>query len=146
MPCTTSIFPFKFPPGSSRTWTWELVPSIQGIPIKNGEQTIFGYCHGNNLRDSIIITAPKYYGGLLGVSFKLGTPPNEISDLRDSRNATVIYGDTSKYFGTVDEEWQIKGYSVDSLANVYSNDSIFQDFMSKDTSGHQKKRLFPSNR
>ncbi|MHB8581159.1 MAG: T9SS type A sorting domain-containing protein [Ignavibacteriaceae bacterium] len=126
MPCTTSEFPHSFPPGTSRIWTWELVPSILGIPTQDGEQTIYGYCHGNGAKDSIKIMEPKYYGGRLDVSYKLGTPANKIQSLRDSLNATVISRDTLTDFGILEEVWQIRNYSIDSLANLYSKDSTLQ--------------------
>lgn len=123
-PCTTSAFPHKITPGSARTWTWELVPSVLGIPTQNGIQTIYVYCLGNNESDSIKITEPKYYGGLMQVGYKSGTSQNKIQNLRDSLNATVIYSTLSN--GTIEEEWEIKGYSIDSLANVYSKDTLLQ--------------------
>ena len=67
--CTDDEIPFPFPVGSSRTWIWRLIPSVLGYPIKNGTQTIYGFGGGNE--DSVLFTAPKYYGGMLSVSISL---------------------------------------------------------------------------
>ncbi len=124
--CNTSEFPHTFQPGTSGKWTWVLVPSMLGIPIQDGEQTIYGYCYGNGSKDSIKITEPKYYGGRLDVSYKVMTPANKIQIIRDSINASVVSSDTLSNFGIIEEVWQIRNYSIDSLANLYSKDSILQ--------------------
>ncbi|MCL5030561.1 MAG: hypothetical protein M1480_16235 [Bacteroidetes bacterium] len=118
--CTADNTEFVFPPGSSRTWIWELNPSVLGIPDKDGAQIIRAY--GGWFKDSIAITAPKYYGGTLEVGIKAGIPAQEIQNLRDSLNATVLYSDTSTFNGIILERWQIKNYSVDSLDTAYAHD------------------------
>ncbi len=118
--CTADYTEFPFAPHSSRTWTWELRPSELGIPEKDGVHTIYAY--GGGFRDSITITAPKYYGGRLGVGFDTGTAGQKVQLLRDSLKAEVIFSDTLKSLNVIQEEWQISGYSVDSLDTAYSKD------------------------
>jgi hypothetical protein len=119
--CTADEREFKFPPHSSRTWVWELNPEVLGIPVKDGQQVIYGFCGG--LDDSIKITAPKYYGGRLGVGFSTTA---SLKTLRDSLNVTVINSDTLNAINKIVEWWQINNYSIDSLVNIYKNDSRFQ--------------------
>jgi Secretion system C-terminal sorting domain len=122
--CTADYTEFKFLPHTARTWIWNLKPDVLGIPDKNGEQNIYAYCGG--YRDSTTITAPKYYGGRLALSYKITVPKEEIQKLRDSLNASVLYSDTLKGLGVISEEWQIKNYSVDSLVNVYTSDTLLE--------------------
>ena len=117
--CTTDFSEFPFPPNSSRTWIWRLIPSKLGIPDKNGEQMIYAF--GAGLEDSILITAPKFFGGRIVVGFKLGTSAQEIQQLRDSLNATILWGPFTSVSAII-EEWQISNFSVDSLVSVYLND------------------------
>lgn len=124
--CTSDYTEFIFQPNSSRTWIWNLIPSVLGIPDKNGLQML--YSSGGGLFDSVSITAPKYYGGRVRVNFSLGIPFNEIQNLRDSINASVISSDTLYGLGTITEKWQIENYTVDSLANIYSSDPRFNYF------------------
>jgi hypothetical protein len=119
--CTADESEFKFPPHSSRTWIWKLKPEVLGIPVKDGEQVIYGFCSG--LVDSIKITAPKYYGGRLSVGFSSGTP---MQHFRDSLNVIVLDSDTLTAIGKIIEWWQISNYSIDSLVDIYKNDSRFQ--------------------
>jgi Secretion system C-terminal sorting domain len=118
--CTTILTDFPFAPHSSRTWNWELKPGELGIPESNGTHIIYGY--GGGFRDTIKITAPKYYGGQVDVGFNIGTDAQDVQKLRDSLNAVVISSDTLKSLKVIDERWQITGFSVDSLDTAYSHD------------------------
>jgi hypothetical protein len=127
--CTLDESEFKFPPHTSRTWLWELKPEVLGIPVKEGEQVIYGFCSGlvdsimTTLVDSIKITAPRYYGGRLSVGFSSGIL---MQHLRDSLNVTVLNSDTLKALGKIIEDWQVSNYSIDSIVAIYKNDSRFQ--------------------
>jgi hypothetical protein len=98
-----------------------LKPEVLGIPVKDGEQVIYGFCGG--LVDSVKITAPKYYGGRLSVGFSLSTP---MQHLRDSLNVTVLNSDTLTGIGKIVEWWQVSNYSIDRLVDIYKYDSRFQ--------------------
>ena len=119
--CTDDETPFPFPVGSSRTWIWHLIPGALGFPVKNGTQTVYG--HGGGNLDSVLFTAPKYYGGMLSVSIKLDVPATEIQSLRDSLGATIVISDTLKSLNIISESWSIVGHSIDSIVSVYSGDS-----------------------
>ena len=119
--CTDDEIPFPFPVGSSRTWIWHLIPSVLGYPIKNGTQTIYGFGGGNE--DSVLFTAPKYYGGMLSVSIKLDVPAGKIQSLRDSLGATILISDTLKSLNIISESWKIVGHSIDSIVTADSGDS-----------------------
>ena len=124
--CTADNSEFKFLPHSSRTWLWKLKPEVLGIPVKDGEQVINGFCSG--LVDSIKITAPKYYGGRLSVGLSLSTP---MQHLRDSFNVTVLNSDTLTGIGKIIEDWQVSNYSIDSLVDIYKYDPRFQFFQAE---------------
>lgn len=119
--CTDDETPFPFPVGSSRTWIWHLIPSALGFPVKNGTQTVYG--HGGGNLDSVLFTAPKYYGGMLSISFKLDVPAGEIQSLRDSLGATILISDTLKALNIISESWSIAGHSIDSIVTAYLGDS-----------------------
>ncbi len=127
-PCSNVLGMYHYAPGVSETWTWVLIPSQLGIPAQDGKQVIYAYYSERFVKDSIIITAPKYYGGRLDVVYKLTIPHDEIQKIRDSLKAEVNYSDTLKSINSVQELWQIKNYSVDSLADIYSKDSLFISF------------------
>ena len=114
--CTADYREFPFAPHSSRTRTWELKPSELGIPEKDGLHTIYAY--GGGFRDSTKITAPKYYGGRVAVDFDTGAAAQDVQKLRDSLKAKVISSDTLKSLNVIVEEWQISGYSIDSLCKA----------------------------
>jgi len=119
--CTDDETPFPFPVGSSRTWIWHLIPDALGFPVKNGTQTVYG--HGGGNLDSVLFTAPKYYGGMLSVSIKLDLPAGEIQSLRDSVGATTLISDTLKSLNIISESWKIVGHSIDSIVTADSGDS-----------------------
>ncbi len=131
MYCTTSMFPHTFSPHSSRTWTWVLVPSLLGIPTHGGRNVIYGYCRANDTKDSVIINEPEYYGGRIDLSYSTNSASDKIQKLRDELGAIIIYSDTLKSLNLVQEEWEIQNYSIDSLANIYSKDSLFEYFTTK---------------
>lgn len=117
--CISAIREYYFPPNSSRTWIWELDPKIYGIPDKNGEHIIRGFCAG--LIDSTKIVEPKYYGGRVRAKINIEVPEEEVQRLRDSLEATVLWHSDLSNVGFIAESWQIKNHSIDSLANAYWN-------------------------
>jgi len=128
MTCPGVVIEVQYSPGASKTWTWVLIPSKLGIPTQDGKQIIYADYNLFFPIDSITVTAPKYYGGLLDVAYKLTTPAAEIQKIRDSLKAVIYRSDTLNITGTVAEFWQIENYSVDSLAEIYSKDSLFTVF------------------
>src|SRR3990172_867997 len=87
--CTADYSEFRFAPGSWKAWVWTLEPLAFGIPDRNGEQIVYGYCAG--MTDSITIQAPKFYGGEIHVGIMDTIPLEDIASLRDSLNVTVLY-------------------------------------------------------
>ncbi|MCX6150700.1 MAG: T9SS type A sorting domain-containing protein [Ignavibacteriales bacterium] len=106
-------------PGSSITWLWKVEPSKLGIPNKDGEHTVIGYYPFSTIADTIKISAPIYYGGIISVGFDIGME-NEVSKIRDSLGAIIInsYGSS--------QIWQIQGHLIDSIISKYKNDSRFR--------------------
>jgi len=127
--CTADSSPLFFPKYSSQSWVWELDPTVLGIPTFSGEHIIYGYTyHTTPRKDTVKITAPKYYGGYVQVTIKKETTNEEMQLLRDSLNVNIISSSTSPFDSSKSEVWQIFGHSIDSLAIVYSNDSRFRSF------------------
>ena len=109
-----------FAPGVSRTWTWKLDPTKLGIPVHDGQQEIRAYGFGQ--KDTIKITAPKYFGGRLNVDLKLDVSKDEIQQLRETMHVSVLTSDTLSNYGILREKWQISELSIDSLVLAYDND------------------------
>lgn len=99
--------------GERETWTYQLDPSILGFPIKDGEQIIYG--SGYSHVDSVMITAPKYYGGIIEVKYDYILEKEKRDNFFNSLNATVIKIDTIKDIQKIDELWSIQNRSIDSL-------------------------------
>ena len=118
--------PFPLYPGRSMIWKWKLDPTLLGIPNKDGLHTVVGYyeTYGipSRFSDTIFINAPRYYGGVIWVSY-LKSLEDTVKILMDSLNATVI--NRIDNFDRFSERWKIKGYSIDSIISKYKNDSRF---------------------
>lgn len=121
--CTTDYSPLMFPKYSSQSWVWELDPSVLGIPTTNGEHIIYGYSFQTNQKDSVVISAPKYYGGYIEVNINKEATESEIQLLKNNLGATIISSWTSSIDSSRHDKWQIFGHSIDSLALAYQNDS-----------------------
>jgi hypothetical protein len=116
---TTELLTFK--PHASKIYSWKIEPRSLALPNKEGTQTIIGKYYFD-LADTIYIQAPKFVGGEIRVAFN-GSDIDSINSIRNQLNAYVIFGD---HFGEVKGEvWQIEGFDIDSLIQIYSNDSIF---------------------
>lgn len=118
--CTADDRDFVFTPGMSRAWSWNLKPSELGIPDQDSIQHIYGYSNG--MSDSVIIKAPKYYGGRLYAHFKSGVSSLELQGLRDSFNVTVLARYAFPNDTSFSEVWQVIHHSVDSAVTVLSKD------------------------
>ena len=99
--------------GERETWTYRLDPSKLGFPISDGEQIIYG--DGYSHLDSVIITAPKYYGGIIEVKYDYVLEKEKRDNFFNSLNASVIKRDTIKDIQQLDELWSIQNKSIDSL-------------------------------
>jgi len=99
--------------GERETWTYQLNPSKLGFPVSDGEQIIYGdgYAH----LDSVKITAPKYYGGIIEVKYDYVLEKEKRDNFFNSLNASVIGRDTIKDIQQIDELWSIQNSSIDSV-------------------------------
>ncbi len=87
-----------FPPHSKRIYQWTVNPKQLGIPDASGEQTIIGYhLDFPSLRDTIKITAPKYFGGQLYVGID-DTLYSQLKPLMDSLKVNVL---SSTHYSTM---------------------------------------------
>ena len=113
-----------FKPHSSKIYSWRIEPQTLGLPNKEGTQTIIGKYYFD-LADTIYIQAPKFLGGEIELSYHINNF-DSINAISKYLNANVMFGSD---FGDIKVEvWQIKGYDIDSLIQIYSNDSIFVSF------------------
>jgi hypothetical protein len=99
--------------GERETWTYQLNPSTLGFPVSDGEQIIYG--SGYSHLDSVKITAPKYYGGIIEVKYDYVFEKEKRDNFFNSLNASVIKRDTIEDIQKIDELWSIKDKSIDSL-------------------------------
>ena len=123
-PCTADLIEIRFNPGAWRAWTWVLDPAEMGLPSSDGTHTIVGFF--GSFEDSTSVSAPAYLGGLLDVSFPVGTAESAISTVRDSLNAEVLgssESDTMTY-----ELWQIGGMTLDAAIVLWGADPRFSSF------------------
>lgn len=101
--------------GEKETWTYQLDPAKLGFPTFSGEQVIYG--SGYTCVDSVKITAPKYYGGIIEVKFDYILEKEKRDNFFNSINATVIKTDSIKDLQQLDELWSIQNTSIDSIVN-----------------------------
>ena len=115
--------PFPLLPGRSVTWKWKIDPAILGIPNKDGVHTIVGY-YGSSLFmiDTILVSAPIYYGGIIEVYFSKFME-DKVREVQDSLNANIIYQYDTQANSI--ERWEIKGCLIDSIINKYNKDYRF---------------------
>ncbi|MFZ1291458.1 MAG: T9SS type A sorting domain-containing protein [Melioribacteraceae bacterium] len=116
-------------PGEKETWSYKLDPKILGIPIENGKQVI--YAEGYSHIDSIILSAPKYYGGIIEVEYNYLTEKAKRDTFFNSLSAEVIKKDTLTDINKIYELWQIQNASIDSL--VYEQNRSENSFYFVDT-------------
>ncbi len=121
--CLATTEKLQFDSGTEKAYYWTIDPKRYGLPNRNGEQTIIGKFF-QVLPDTITITAPKFYGGQLSVSFP-DSLNYEASLIKDSLNVDVLSSDS--FNGSTHEVWQIYGYSIDSLMTIW-NDSTNGQF------------------
>ena len=122
--CLTTTELLTFKPHSSKIYSWRIEPQSLGLPNKNGTQTIIGKYYFD-LADTIYIQAPKFIGGEINLSYHVNNF-DSVNTISKNLNADVVFG--SDYGEIKDEVWQIEGYDIDSLIQIYSNDSIFISF------------------
>lgn len=115
--------------GERETWAYQLSPSILGFPVKDGEQIIYG--SGYSHLDSVKITAPKYYGGIIEVKYDYVLEKEKRDNFLNSLNASVIKRDTIKDIQQIDELWSIQNRSIDSV--VYEQNRSQERFGYVDT-------------
>lgn len=124
--CTADEYILEFGPGSERTWTWEITPSVHGLPTSDGEHTIVAYFPGSDLADTIRVDAPEYLGGRLSVGIEQGISSDQLAPLRDTLSAEIVSSfETSR---GLSETWEISGISLDQAIDEYSGDSRFRYF------------------
>lgn len=140
--CFTSIAEVALKPNQSRNYEWIIDPKVFGLPDRDSIQTIIGrffYMDSSSignyiLRDTISIIAPKYYGGQLTVYFD-DSLSTEIAQIRQNLNAKLLLHEVFNNYFT-HETWQLTGISVDSVVNLYNNDSRFIDINYKRESSY----------
>ncbi|MBK7105391.1 MAG: T9SS type A sorting domain-containing protein [Ignavibacteriae bacterium] len=119
---TNELLTFK--PHSSKIYKWKIEPQSLGLPNKDGYQTII--CnYFFDLKDTVIINAPKFIGGEIILSYDRNKY-DIVNNISNSLNADIVFG--SDYGDTIHEVWQIEGFDIDSLVQIYSEDSIFVSF------------------
>lgn len=74
-----------------------------------------------DLKDTVIINAPKFIGGEIILSYDRNKY-DIVNNISNSLNADIVFG--SDYGDTIHEVWQIEGFDIDSLVQIYSEDSI----------------------
>lgn len=127
--CFCTIEEILFPPRSTRTYKWKIVPSESGVPQKDSEQTIIGYMiQLPGLFDTVKIRAPKYFGGLLSVSYNKNIE-SQIRPVYDSLKAVSKY--YSEFNGKISAMWKIKDYALDSAVVKYGKDIRFNWFQAR---------------
>jgi len=127
--CWTAIEEVNLLPNQTRKYEWLIDPKVFGLPDNDKVQTIVGlFFYADSLssgyyelRDTLSIKAPKYYGGQLDVYF-VDSLAHEVDQIKQELGAEIL---SSQDFilDLVREVWQITGTSVDSVMNLYSNDS-----------------------
>jgi Secretion system C-terminal sorting domain len=131
--CLTLSELLTFKPHASKIYSWRIEPQRFGLPNKDGTQTIIGTYYFD-LKDTVYINAPKFIGGEVRVTFN-GNNIDSINSISDQLNANVVFGD---HFGEIKGEvWQIEGFDIDSLVQIYSNDSIFVSFEKSVSIGYE---------
>ena len=122
--CLPTAQMLTFKPHSSKIYSWRIEPQSLGLPNKDGSQTIIGTYYFD-LADTIFIQAPRFIGGEIRLTFHEDYL-DSIYSLGQQLNVNVVHGD---HFGEIKSEvWQIEGFDIDSLINIYSSDSIFVSF------------------
>lgn len=122
--CLTLTELLTFKPHHSKIYSWRIEPQSLGLPNNDGKQTIIGK-YFFDLADTIYIQAPQFIGGEVRLTFH-GNYLDSIQSISNQLNANIVYGD---HFGEIKSEvWHIEGYDIDSLIQIYSNDSIFISF------------------
>lgn len=120
--CLQTVRQFVFPSGSSWAWVWELDPEMFGLPDVEGTQIVRGGLFFGGMEDSVLIQAPRYYGGRMDVGIKASVTEDEMLALRDSVGAILLSRQENEQNGEATEDWQIVGKSVDSLEVVLNAD------------------------
>lgn len=119
--CTSDAWYYELSPGDMRQDIWKLDPAELGLPDRDGTHTIYLSAPWG-LNDSIQFEAPRFYGGLIKIGFEDDVSESEIEAFADSLNRLEVYGE-----GSTDninfEIWQISGFSIDSLAQAYQDNS-----------------------
>lgn len=134
--CTADLIVIEFGPGSQRTWTWEVVPAVLGLPTSDGEHVVVGYYPNTELSDTVRIDAPKYLGGRVNVGFSHAVSEDDIAPVKDSLNVEVL-----ERFETgdgVSEWWQISGVTVEEAVQRYTGDTRFTYFESNRLTGYSQ--------
>ncbi len=122
--CLPTAQMLTFKPHQSKIYSWRIEPQSLGLPNKDGSQTIIAKYYFD-LADTIYIEAPKFVGGELEISYNVNNF-DSVNVISNNLNADVVFG--SDYGEIKSEVWQIEGYDIDSLIQIYSNDSIFVSF------------------
>lgn len=122
--CTADSIIITFQPGSERTWIWRVDPMELGLPTSTGDHVIVG--HYGAMTDSIIVNAPQFLGGRVGIGLDPGVPADAVDAVRDSLNAQVL--DSFEGPSGISEVWQVSGVPIDTAAAVFSRDARFRYF------------------
>ncbi|MCB9248140.1 MAG: hypothetical protein H6613_06160 [Ignavibacteriales bacterium] len=122
--CLATAELLTFKPHFSKIYSWRIEPQSLGLPNKNGTQTIIGKYYFD-LTDTIYIQAPKFFGGEIELLYHVNNF-DSVNAISRNLNADVVFG--SDYGEVKHEVWQIEGFDIDSLIQIYSNDSIFVSF------------------
>ncbi|NQV72106.1 hypothetical protein HQ496_03210 [bacterium] len=122
--CTLDAIQIDFNPGSWRTWTWEIDPTVLGLPSVDGDHTIVGYYGGTTMADTITVSAPAFLGGQLRVGIPSTVSDDDLAPVKESLQATVLESNTW-LDGRRSEVWQTSGVNLEAAVALYANDSRF---------------------
>lgn len=123
--CTADEVSIEFPPNSSRTWVWQIVPNEHGVPEASGEQSITAY-FGVYIEPRFVaetsISAPRYLGGRLSLRLSDGFTLDDVQDVMEMLNAIVVEGGGLYY------TWEIEGVTLADAVDRYADDERFAAF------------------
>ncbi len=119
--CITAKLPFRFAPRSSRTWVWEIIPNVYGVPVSSGKQTITADFGGSLLPAAASFQAPQYLGGRLQVGLANGVALADVQDVAQALNAVLIErGFYNSYLV------EISGTTLEDAIASYEDDPRFR--------------------
>lgn len=121
--CFPTIEQVVIDPYGARRYNWIVDPFKVGFPKQSGSHEIVGLIsfylepplvNNVELKDTITIEAPKFYGGQLYVSF-YKSAVERIDQLKSILDVLVLDSYTNSNIDYINETWQIFERDIDSL-------------------------------